>query len=97
MIADQGGDQALAHFDQAVRLDPAFASAHAAVSRAHILQAEYYGSLPRTSLEAARQSAKRALDLEPTLFEAHLALGDVRRLLEWNWGGAESASRRRSC
>jgi TolB-like protein/tetratricopeptide (TPR) repeat protein len=91
MVADWGVDQALAHFDQAVQLDPAFASAHVAMARARTLRAEYYGALPRTALEAARQSIKRALDLEPTLFEAHLALGDVRRMLEWDWRGAEAA------
>ena len=91
MVADWGVDQALAHFDQAVQLDPAFASAHVAMSRARILHAEYYGTLPRTALEAARQSVKRAFDLEPTLVEAHLALGDVRRMLEWDWRGAEAA------
>jgi adenylate cyclase len=42
-------------------------------------------------LEAARQSVKRALDLDPNLFEAHLALGEVRRMLEWDWRGAEAA------
>ena len=56
-----------------------------------ILRAEYYGTQPRKALEAARQSAKRALDLDPTLSEAHLALGDVRRMLEWDWRGAEAA------
>ena len=47
--------------------------------------------MPRRVLEAARQSVKRALDLDPQLFEAHLALGDVRRMLEWDWRGAEKA------
>jgi adenylate cyclase len=91
MLADYGVDQAIAHFDRAVALDPTFASAHAAMSRARILHAEYYGTVPRRALEAARQSAKQALDLEPALFEAHLALGEVRRMLEWDWRGAEAA------
>jgi TolB-like protein len=91
MLADYGVDQAIAHFDRAVALDPTFASAHAAMSRARILHAEYYRTVPRRALEAARQSAKQALDLEPALFEAHLALGEVRRMLEWDWRGAEAA------
>ncbi len=91
LTADQGVGQALIHYDQATRLDPTFASAHAGTARARILQAEYYGTVPRRALEAARTAAKRALDLEPTSFEAHLALGDVRRMLEWDWRGAEAA------
>jgi len=60
------------------------------MSRAHILRAEYYRTQPRQALEAARQSAKRALDLDPTMSEAHMALGEVRRMLEWDWRGAEA-------
>jgi hypothetical protein len=42
---------------------------------------------PRQSLELARASAKRAMELDPGFAEAHLALGDVRRMLEWDWRG----------
>ena len=51
----------------------------------------HYREQPRRALEAARAAAKRALELEPELFEAHLALADVRRMLEWDWRGAETA------
>jgi tetratricopeptide (TPR) repeat protein len=84
-------DRALASFTQALRIEPNFAPAHAMVARVYIARAEYYAEQPRRALEAARTSAKRALDLEPQLAEAHLALGDVRRLLEWDWRGAELA------
>jgi hypothetical protein len=50
-----------------------------------------YAEEPRHSLELARTSAKRAMDLEQGLAETHLALGDVRRMLEWDWRGAELA------
>ena len=91
MLADQGVEPALVHFEHATRLDPAFALAHVGLARVQLLKAEYYGTTPRVALEAARQSVKRALDLDPDLFEAHLALGDVRRMLEWDWRGAEAA------
>jgi TolB-like protein len=91
MLADQGVEPALVHFDQAIRLDPSFALAHVGMARVQLLKAEYYGTTPRQILEAARQSVKRALDLDSKLFEAHLALGDVRRMLEWDWRGAEKA------
>lgn len=91
MLADSGVEQALSHLERATRLDPACASAHAGLARARVLQAEYYDAPPREALEAARQAATRAWELDPDLFEAHLALGDVRRLLEWDWRGAEAA------
>jgi TolB-like protein/tetratricopeptide (TPR) repeat protein len=91
MLADQGVEPALVHFEQATRLDPSFALAYVGMARVQLLKAEYYGTMPRSVLEAARQSVKRALDLDPQLFEAHLALGEVRRMLEWDWRGAERA------
>src|SRR5262245_26894076 len=91
MLADQGLESAIAHYDEATHLDPSFALAHVGMARALLLKAEYYRSTPRPALESARQSVKRVLDLDPALFEAHLALGEVRRMLEWDWRGAEAA------
>jgi TolB-like protein/tetratricopeptide (TPR) repeat protein len=91
MLADHGVDPALEHFDRATRLDPMFALAYVGKARVQLLKAEYYRATPRQVLEAARQSVKRAIDLDPNLFEAQLALGEVRRMLEWDWRGAEAA------
>ena len=84
-------DQALACFNAAIRMDPRLAPGHAMVARVHIARAEYYLDRPRPALETARSAVKRALDLDPRLSEAHLALGDIRRMLEWDWHGAEAA------
>ena len=91
MVGDSGVEQALVHLGQATRLDPSFAAAHALLARTLILRAEYYGASPREDLDAARQSTERALQLEPALFDAHLALGDVRRMIDWDWRSAETA------
>jgi tetratricopeptide (TPR) repeat protein len=91
MLADSGVEQAIAEFQRATQLDPSSASAHAALARALVTQAEYYGAPPRPALEAARHAATRAVELDQTLFEGHLALGEIRRLLEWDWRGAEAA------
>src|SRR5581483_12030945 len=66
---DQGVDEAVEYYEEALAHDPSFAAAHAGIARARILRAEYYGDVPRPLLEQARQSAKRALDLESSLSE----------------------------
>ena len=88
---DEGLEQVLSSFDEALQIDPHFAPAYASLSRVHVARAVHYREQPRRVLEAARTAAKRALELEPELFEAHLALADVRRMLEWDWRGAEAA------
>jgi len=91
MVADSGADQAVAYLERATELDPLSAANHAGLARARILQAEYYRASPRTALEAARLSATRALTLDPSFYESHLALGEIRKMLEWDWQGAETS------
>jgi TolB-like protein/DNA-binding winged helix-turn-helix (wHTH) protein/tetratricopeptide (TPR) repeat protein len=88
---DEGVDEAIDYYQQSLASDPGFAAAYAGIARARILRAEYYGDVPRRVLELARNSAKRALELEPSLSEAHLAMAEIRRTLEWDWRGAESS------
>lgn len=94
MPADEGIEQAISYFADALRIDPTFAAAHASMARARILRAEYYGEQPRRALEQAQASAERALQLDPGQHRAALALGDVRRMLYWDWRGAEEQYRR---
>jgi tetratricopeptide (TPR) repeat protein len=44
-------------------------------------------------LEQARSSALRSIELDPGIADAHLALAEVRRALEWNWRLAEDEYR----
>ncbi len=62
-------------FERAIELDPAFALAHAELSKAH--SALFFHGHDRTEARVARakEAVDRALELEPTLPDAHLALG----------------------
>jgi TolB-like protein/Flp pilus assembly protein TadD len=90
---DQGFPQAIAYFNQACESDPTFAAAHADLARTHTARAEYYNLVPREALETARPIARRALELDPHLAQAHLAVGNVRAMLDWDWEGAEASFR----
>lgn len=87
---EDGLDAALAHFEEVVYDAPRFAPGYAALSRARTASSEYYRGVPRFELERAHAAAVRALELDPALAEAHLAMGDARRLLKWDWPGAEA-------
>ncbi len=87
---DDGVEEALASFSESLRLDPQFAPSHAGIARLHIARALHYREKPRGVFELARVSAERALQLDATLAEGHLALADIRRMLEWDWRGAEA-------
>jgi TolB-like protein/Tfp pilus assembly protein PilF len=86
-----GVEEAVAFYEQAVALDPDFSAAHASLARAHVAAAEYYLREPRQALEAGRLAAARALELDPSDSDAHLALAEVRKTVDL--AGAEAAYR----
>jgi len=91
--ADEGLEAAIAGYDESIALDPSYAKAYSGRARARLALCDYYRVEPRTSLEAARQDAHRALELDAGDAEAHLVVGEVERTLDWNWTGAEAAYR----
>jgi tetratricopeptide (TPR) repeat protein len=51
--------------------------------------------LPPGAVHAqARAAALEALERDPTLAEAHIALARIKHLFEWDWKGAEASFRR---
>jgi serine/threonine-protein kinase len=75
-------------FERAVDLDPGFALAYARLSSMH--SRIYHYGFDRTSdrLEKARITGRRALELEPDLAEAHLAIGQYHYWCERDYAAA---------
>ena len=49
---------------------------------------------PQEAMPRAKAAAKRALELDETLAEAHTTLGRVLGSYDWDWAGAEKEYRR---
>lgn len=81
--------QALTHFEEAVRLDPNFATAHAAIGDTWQLLGNNGARPARDAFPRARVAAERALMLSPNLAEAKMVLGTVQFRFDWNWKSAE--------
>ena len=84
-------DQAIAYYDQALTLDSSFGPAAAALARARVARAEHYLEMPRLALASARDAAQRALEIDGSLYEAHLALAETQRMLDFDWAAAEAS------
>jgi eukaryotic-like serine/threonine-protein kinase len=82
---------AIAFFQTAVSIDPAFAKAHAALAEAWIsLPSPAYGSLKTHDvMYQARAEAVKALEIDPNLSEAHTSLAVFKLKFEWEWKQAE--------
>lgn len=84
---------AISHYERALELDSSFAAAHSALARARISLANHAREPARAFLEQARTSALRSIEIDPGISDAHLALAEIRRTLEWNWRTAEDEYR----
>ena len=72
-------------------MDPKFARAWAALASCRVYAYEYFtsGKLEQV-LADARTAAARALKLDPKLSDDHLAMGQIKYDLEWDWTAAEA-------
>jgi TolB-like protein/Tfp pilus assembly protein PilF len=74
-----GVKRSLELFEQAIQKDPQFALAHVGLMSAHAYLAQP---------AEARGAGEKALELDPTLGEAHAALAFSTFLYAWDWHGA---------
>lgn len=89
-----GYQTAVSYFEQAIARQPDFAEAHAALALAQ-LQFLFGGPIsPRDAIPKAEAAARRAIELDPTLPQAHRTLGQILSLFHWKWKEAEEEFRR---
>jgi serine/threonine-protein kinase len=80
---------AIEHFEEALRIDPNYAMAHTGLSLSYLLLPEYGNYFPREGYRRAKESALRALEIDPDLAEARTSLAQVKRRYDWDWVAAE--------
>jgi serine/threonine-protein kinase len=80
-------------FRRAIDTDPGYAPPYAALADTITLGARY-AETPAERLAVAREYARRALQLDPSLPEAHVAMASVFDTCDWNWAAAEREYRK---
>jgi TolB-like protein/Tfp pilus assembly protein PilF len=68
---------AIEYFNQALGKDPSYALAYACLADSYSLLPGFGGASPAGSLPRAKAAAKKALELDDTLAEAHTSLANV--------------------
>jgi serine/threonine-protein kinase len=86
---------AIEYFEQAIEKDPTYALAWAGLSDCYAaLGMDRYAALsPREAIPRAKAAARKALEIDDALAEAHTSLA-YARVLDWEWAGAEEEFRR---
>ena len=85
-------ENAIQHFEEAIGRDPNYAPAYAAMAYCYYTYGIYLADMS-SQVPKVEEMAKKALELDDTLGEAHAVLGNVRRSFYWDWDGAEKEYR----
>jgi tetratricopeptide (TPR) repeat protein len=86
-------DTGIEYFRQAIQRDPNYAPAYAGLSGAYWVASAFFMP-PNKTVPKAREAAKKALELDESLPEAHMVMAYVDYAYDYDWGGAERELRR---
>jgi len=86
--------RAIEYFRQAIKLDPKFALAYARIAETYASMPAYPYLSPKEAFPQAKAAAQQALEIDPTLAEAHTFLAYSLVIYDWNWAEAERSFKR---
>ena len=92
----KGLEKAVDYFNQAIAKDPNFAAAYSGLADAYSLLGDWqYATMtPKEAMPKAEAAAKRALQLDDTLGEAHASLAFCLDGFDWNFEAGDKEFRR---
>jgi serine/threonine-protein kinase len=88
---EEGLSEAVALFRAATERDPQFAPAFAGLADSYVVLGTYGARAPHEVMPLAREMARKALAIDPSLAEPHAALGMVAASYEHDWAAAEAS------
>jgi serine/threonine protein kinase/tetratricopeptide (TPR) repeat protein len=82
------------YFKQAVAEDPRYAPAYVGLADSYALHVDYRSVPVNEGFELAKANARKAIELDESLAEAHASLAWSLFIYDWDWNGAEREFRR---
>jgi len=89
-----GMKRAMEHFQQAIEKDPDYALAHVGIADTYNITGFFGYMSPKETFPKATVAAKRALEIDDTLGEAHASLAFAITFFNWDWHAAEEEFKR---
>jgi len=86
-------ERSISSFEMAIVKDPQSALGYAGLADSYLALSDYYRP-PREVMPKAKEAARKALELDEKLSEAHDALGWLELIYDWNWPVAEQHMKR---
>jgi tetratricopeptide (TPR) repeat protein/DNA-binding winged helix-turn-helix (wHTH) protein len=92
-FTEESSQKALECYDKAIALDPNYALAYVGKSNVY---ASYSGQYlpPLEAMPKAKEAARKALELDEHLADAHQVMAVIIQWADWDWAGAEKEFKR---
>src|SRR5438445_2610853 len=90
----EGITEAIRYFEQAIAEDPRYAPAYTGLADSYALQLDYRSVPVAEGFALAKQYARKALELDETVAEAHASLAWSVFIYRWGWEAAGQEFRR---
>jgi tetratricopeptide (TPR) repeat protein len=90
----EGVQEGIRYFEQAIAEDPTYAPAFTGLADSYALHVDYRSVAVAEGFARAKEFARKALALDDTLSEAHASLAWSLFIYDWDWEGAEREYRR---
>ena len=90
----EGVDEGIEYFKEAIAADPSYALAYTGLADSYALHIDYRNVPVHEGFEKAKFYARKAIELDDTLAEAHASLAWSLFIYDWDWNGAEKSFRR---
>jgi len=87
--SEEGYRKAISYFEEALKKDPRFALAYAGLAECYDLLGDEGYLPPKESFPRAEQFAKKAIELDDSLAEAHATLGAIMQNYHYDQVGAD--------
>jgi TolB-like protein len=81
----QESEKALSHFREALRIDPKYAAAYAAIANEKIVQSLFSTASQKEIINEARTAIEAAKALDPTIPEIYTSEGALKFYYDWDW------------
>lgn len=91
---EDGMKKSVEYFEKAIEIDPSYAAAQAGLADSWILLGDYMFIPPKAVIPKAKEAAKKALEMDDSLAEAHNSLAYASFIFDRDWASAEKGFKR---
>jgi TolB-like protein/DNA-binding winged helix-turn-helix (wHTH) protein/Tfp pilus assembly protein PilF len=89
----EGLKKSVEYFQQAIEKDPGYALAYAGLADAYNILGNWSILPPKEAYPKAKAAARKALEIDDALAEAHVSLAFASYLFDWDWSAEEGFKR----